>query len=158
MIHIHKLCDKANWIDSWWEVMGLSQQPGLPLWLIWWRIHLQCRRARFDSWVGKIPWRRDRLPISAFLGFPCGSDGKKSACNEGDLDLIPGLGRLPGEAKNYPLQYSGLENSNELYSPWGHKESNTTEQLCFHFQYTLMLNKHSTSRSRRKWLEYVLRV
>ena len=41
MIHIHKLCDKANWIDSWWEVMGLSQQPGLPLWLIWWRIHLQ---------------------------------------------------------------------------------------------------------------------
>ena len=37
--------------------------------------------------------------------------GKESACNVGDLGLIPGLGRSPGEAKGYPLQYSGLENS-----------------------------------------------
>ena len=36
---------------------------------------------------------------------------KKSSCNVGDLGLIPGLGRLPGEGKVYPLQYSGLENS-----------------------------------------------
>ena len=43
-------------------------------------------------------------------GFPCGSAGKESACNVGDLGLIPGLGR-PGERKGYPLQYSGLENS-----------------------------------------------
>jgi len=54
------------------------------------------------------PKRRDRLPISTFLGFPCGSAGKESACNEGDLSLIPGLGRSPGEGKGYPLQYSGL--------------------------------------------------
>ena len=46
-----------------------------------------------------------------FLGFPCGSAGKESACNAGDLGLIPGLGRSPGEGKGYPLQYSGLENS-----------------------------------------------
>ena len=45
------------------------------------------------------------------LDFPGGSDGKESACNEGDLGLIPGLGRSPGEGKGYPLQYSGLENS-----------------------------------------------
>ena len=45
------------------------------------------------------------------LGFPCGSAGKESACNTGDLGLIPGLGRSPGEGKGYPLQYSGLENS-----------------------------------------------
>ena len=45
------------------------------------------------------------------LGFPCGSAGKESACNAGDLDSIPGLGRSPGEGKGYPLQYSGLENS-----------------------------------------------
>ena len=45
------------------------------------------------------------------MGFPCGSAGKESACNEGNLDLIPGLGRSPGEGKGYPLQYSGLENS-----------------------------------------------
>ena len=46
-----------------------------------------------------------------FLGFLCGSAGKESACNVGDLRLIPGLGRPPGEGKGYPLQYSGLENS-----------------------------------------------
>ena len=40
----------------------------------------------------------------------CGSDGKESACNVGDLGLVPGLGRSPGEGKGYPLQYSGLEN------------------------------------------------
>ena len=72
---------------------------------------LQCRRPWFDSWVGKIHWRRERLPIPVLLGFPCGSAGKESACNVGDLGSIPRLGRSPGEGKGYPLQYSGLENS-----------------------------------------------
>ena len=45
------------------------------------------------------------------MGFPCGSAGKESACNAGDLGLILGSGRSPGEGKGYPLQYSGLENS-----------------------------------------------
>ena len=44
-------------------------------------------------------------------GFPDGSAGKEFACNVGDLGLIPGLGRFPGEGDGYPLQYSGLENS-----------------------------------------------
>ena len=44
-------------------------------------------------------------------GFPYGSAGKESACNVGHLGLIPGLGRSPGEGKDYPLQYSGLETS-----------------------------------------------
>ena len=43
--------------------------------------------------------------------FPCGSAGKESTCNVGDLGSIHGLGRSPGEGKGYPLQYSGLENS-----------------------------------------------
>ena len=43
--------------------------------------------------------------------FPCGSAGKESSCNAGDLGLIPGLGRSPREGKGYPLLYSGLENS-----------------------------------------------
>ena len=64
---------------------------------------LQCRRPRFNSWVRKIPWRRDRLPTPVFLGFPNGSDGKESACNIGDLDLIPGLGRSPGGGHGNPL-------------------------------------------------------
>ena len=45
------------------------------------------------------------------LGFPCGSAGKESARNAGELGLIPGLGRSPEEGKGYPFQYSGLENS-----------------------------------------------
>ena len=62
----------------------------LPLWLSWWRIHLQCERPGFNPWVGKIPWRRERLPTPVFL---------------------------PGE-------FHGL------YSPWGCKESDTTERLA----------------------------
>ena len=59
------------------------------------RIHLQCRRPQYDSWVRKIPWRRDRLLAPVFLDFPVCSAGKESACNAGDLDLTPGLGRSP---------------------------------------------------------------
>ena len=43
--------------------------------------------------------------------LPGGSVGKESACNAGDLGLIPGLGRSPGEGKGHPFQYSGVENS-----------------------------------------------
>ena len=57
------------------------------------------------------PWKRDRLPTPVFLGFPCGSAGKESTYNSGDLGSIPGLRKSPGEGKGYPLQYSGLENS-----------------------------------------------
>ena len=46
-------------------------------------------------------------------GFPDGSDNKESACNAGDVVLIPGLGRSPGGGKGYPHQYSGLENSKD---------------------------------------------
>jgi len=51
--------------------------------------------------------------LVSWKGFPGGSAGKESAWNVGDLGLIPGLGRSPGEGKGYPLQYSGLENSME---------------------------------------------
>ena len=69
--------------------------------------------------------------------FPGGSDSKESACNAGDLCSTPGLGRSSGEGHDNPLQYSFLENphgqrSLASYSPWGHKESDTTEQLRTH--------------------------
>ena len=64
------------------------------------------QRPRFDSWVGKIHWRRDRLPTPVFFGFCCGLAGKKSACNTGDPGLIPGSGRSTGEEIGYPWQYS----------------------------------------------------
>ena len=84
--------------------------------------------------VRKICWRRDKLPTPVFLGFPGGSAGKEPACNVGDLGSTPGLGRSPGGGHDNPFQYSCLENphghrSLEGYSPWGHKESDTTEQL-----------------------------
>ena len=65
--------------------------------------------------------------------FPGGSDSKASAYNMGDLGLIPGLGRSPGEGNGNPLQYSCLENpmtrKNQVgYSPWGCKELDMTER------------------------------
>ena len=88
---------------------------------------MQCRRPQFNSWVRKICWRRDRLPTPVFLGFPCDSAGKESACNAWDLGLIPGLERSLGEGKGYPLQYS----------PWGHKELDMIEQLSL-YMYSLL--------------------
>ena len=52
--------------------------------------------------------------FTVLVGFPCGSASKESTCNAGDLGLIPGLGRSPGEGNGYPLQYFGLENSVDL--------------------------------------------
>ena len=65
---------------------------GLPWWLRWGRLCLQCGRPRFNSWVRKIPWRREWLPTPVFL--------------PGELH---GQRRLAG------------------YTPWEHKESDTTE-------------------------------
>ena len=63
-------------------------------------------------------------------GFPCGSVGKESTCNVGDLGSIPGLGRSPRIRKCYLIQYSGMENSISLC---GHKESDMTEKLSLSF-------------------------
>ena len=52
------------------------------------------------------------------LGFPCGLAGKESACNVGDLSLIPGLGRSPAEGNGNPLQYSCLENPMDRGAWW----------------------------------------
>ena len=68
------------------------------------------------------------------MGFPGGSVGKESSYSVEDLGSIAGLGRSPGGGYGNPLQYSCLENphgqrSLEGCSPWGHKESDTTERL-----------------------------
>ena len=68
---------------------------------------------RCNSFNPVISWKYNRRILvwnnqgKVFLG---GSAGKESACNAGDLGLIPGLGRSPGEGNGYPLQYSALEN------------------------------------------------
>ena len=55
----------------------------------------------------------------------------ESACNVGDLGMIPGSGRSPGEGNGNPFQYSCLENPMDVggYSPRGCKELDMTEQL-----------------------------
>ena len=66
-------------------------------------------------------------------GFPAGSSvGKEFASNVGNLGLISGLGRSPGEGKGYPFQDSGLENSTDCTVHWGAKSR--TQQSDFHFQ------------------------
>ena len=83
-------------------------------------------------------WRRDRLPSPVFLGFPGGSDGKESACNEGELaGFNPCVGKIPWRRAWQPTpaflpgesygQWNLAGNS-----PWGHKESDMTERLT-HF-------------------------
>ena len=95
-----------------------------------------------------------RLPTSVFLGFSCGSAGKESACNAGDLGSIPELGRSPGEGKRLPTPVFWPGEFHGLYSPWGCKESDKTEQLSLSllpmpvislFAFTCFL-----------WLEHVL--
>ena len=85
-------------------------------------------RPQFDSWVGKIPWRIDKLSIPVFLGFPDDLDGKESACNAGDVGSMRGLGRSLGGGhgnhtlqsfiKNYPCILKSLPH--QIVSPWSH--------------------------------------
>ena len=90
--------------------------------------------AMQETWVQSLGWEDPLEKGTVLLGFPGCSDSKESTCNVGDLGLIPGLGRSPGEEYSKPLQYSCLENPHGQrslagYSPWGCKESDTTEQL-----------------------------
>ena len=74
--------------------------------------------------------------MEPYGGFPCGSAGKESTCNVGDLGSIPGLGKSPGEGKGYPLQYSGLESSMDCIvqgvaksrTRWSPLESNEAQE------------------------------
>ena len=74
------------------------------------------------------------------MDFPGGSDGKASVCNVGDLGSIPGSGRSPGEGngQSIPVLLPGKSHGQRSlvgYSPWGHKELDTTELLHFHFHF-----------------------
>ena len=79
------------------------------------------------------------MDLKYILGFPGGSAGKDSACSAGDLCPIPGSGRFPGEGHGNPFHSSILAwkipwtEEPEGYSPWGHKESDTTKQLSLSF-------------------------
>ena len=61
--------------------------------------------------VGFVLTTLNFILYNVLVAFPCGSAGEESACNAGELSLIPGLGRSLGKGNSYPFQYSGLENS-----------------------------------------------
>ena len=118
--------DSARWSRSltllflWrWCKIGnvfvLQNPPAMQKALVW-----------FLGWEDLL---EERLSTPVLLDFPCGSAGKESACNVGDLGLIPGLGSSPGAGNGYPLQYSCLENSMDYIYPWDRKELDTTEEL-----------------------------
>ena len=75
-----------------------------------------------------IPWAFWNKRKSA-AGFPCGSTGKESTCNSGELDSVPGMEKSPGEGKGYPLQYSGLKNNSTDCIVLGVAESDTIERF-----------------------------
>ena len=92
--------------DNWLLRAPLEEGGYCPAWqlgVLGSELHRVSQLARGRVWV--CAW------LCLLLGFSSGSAGKESACYAGDLGLIPGLGRSPGEGKGYPLQYSGLENS-----------------------------------------------
>ena len=95
----------------------------------------------------KLYLQRPVRKISWYLCFPGVSDSKESACHVGDLGLVAGLGRSPGEGKGHPLQYSCLENPMDR-GAWqatvhGVIKWDTTERLSLHFTFTSQLKKET---------------
>jgi len=82
------------------------------------------------------------LYIHSFRAFPCGSAGKESTCNVGDLGSIPGLGRSPGSRRERlptPVFWSGEFHG--LYIPWGRKESDAIEWLSLSHSFNYSAKK-----------------
>ena len=75
------------WQDPMREILQIQIHilTGLPLWLSWKRICLQCGRPGFNPWVGKIPWRRERQPIPVF--WPEKFHGLYSPWGRKELDM-----------------------------------------------------------------------
>ena len=91
----------------------------------------------FNSWVRKILWRRDRLPTPVFLGFRYGSADKRIRPQCGRPGFNSWVGKIPWRRKWQPIPVflpgkSHRQRSLAGYSPWGHKESDTTERLPPH--------------------------
>ena len=87
------------------------------------------------SWVRKFPWRKDRLPTPVFLGFPCGSAGKESTCNVGNLGSILGWEDPLEKGKATHPSILARRIPWTVYSPWAHKELDMTERLLLHFHF-----------------------
>ena len=92
-------CSQEHYLQ--WPRHGATQAPFLTGW----------EDVVYTQWSVTQPWERVKDCHLQQCGWtPESSAGKESTCKVGDLGLIPGMGRFPGEEKGYPLQYSGLEN------------------------------------------------
>jgi len=93
-----------GWMASltWWMWVWVNSRS-------WWRTWRPGVLRFMGSQTVRHDWATDL--IWSYKSFSGGSAGKESACNVGDLNSTPGLGRSRGKGNGYPLQYSGLENS-----------------------------------------------
>ena len=112
----------------------------------------QCRRSRFDSWVRKIHWRKERLPTPVFSGFPCGSAGKESTCNAGDLGLIPVL--------EDPLEKGKAMHSSILAwrIPWTIQSMGSQKVRHDWVTFNSYMTKHATIIQPKFTLEHLLQI
>ena len=111
--------------DLSWRITGRGNLFGSFSW---------CGCGGAQNWSQSLRLLCPKMRIKPTVGFPGGSDGKESACNVGDLGLIPGLRKYPGGGLSNSLQNSCLENPHGQrslvgYGPWHPKEPLTTEQL-----------------------------
>ena len=87
-------------------------------------MRLQCRRPWFDSWVGKICRRRDRLPTPVFLGFLCDSAGKEIRLQCGAPGFNPWVGKGPWRRERLPTpvfwpgEFHGLQSMGSQSWTW----------------------------------------
>ena len=120
-------------------------------------LSIQCNNAIS---ISKLKYTNTHTQITFFkpalvslTGFPCGSDGRESACSAGDLGSIPGSGRSLGEGNGYPLQYSCLENSMDRGAWWVTKVHVVAKALDTTDQLTLSLfSLHPTTYSPHPFL------
>ena len=134
---------------------GSDVPPWLPILYIHWHTWLQgklnivCTTAwGEDKWKFDYAWTLMNSALFSFadfnlyhfavMGFPRGSAGKESTCNVGDLGLIPGLARSPGEGKGYPLYYYSLENSLDCLVQGVTKSLTQLSGFHFHFLFAVI--------------------
>ena len=117
---------------------------GLPWWFSWWRIHMQCRRPGFDSWVGKNPWRSKRLPTPVF--WPGEFQGLSSLWGCKELDMTEWLSLFHFQHNlSFFLVRLSWDSSTGLFSTVFESSTSdsecillflTTKQYCYlHFTY-----------------------
>ena len=99
---------------------------------IWHCVYVESKKKKMYKWTclqkAVLSW-----------GLPCGSDGKESACSAGDLHLIPGWEKSPGEGNGSPLQYSFLEGSKDRRT-WHAIVHEVTKELDVTERLTLSLS------------------